>query len=536
MKMKSEKSKAKGVTMQEPSESRTRVRVPPPQIDLKDMGKAKIVRLQAELDEEARLEREREEEASKAANIAEWDDVQAMIDEDYELATKLQAKEQGEISTEERSKLFVELMNERMKHFNMAGYTLQQLRGYSFDEIKTFFETPMRKVNTFVPIKSEVDRAVSELAAGSSKRVAEEELDQESSKRQKTSESSELAKEPRDKEADELSQEALKQMMIIVPDQGMNVEALQTKFNLEAIRFMWSASCVYIVGNRHLHAGREGVSIVKRNSYIDAGRKALGEDCWELKVFILSTAKPRVSTAQVTTASTNQLVLLEFSGEHSWPLEEVPLEITIGKGPFERIEVLNFAIVRYNSLHNLILGRTTMQKMGIVVSTIHRAVKFHTPEGVGIVLSTYEPDKTGEGQKKLKETSEEATKDILSCMNAVKEVVINDKYLDQTVIIGRQLPTSLKKRLQDLLKASTDIFAWTYADMTRIPRTIMVKFKRISLTGFRSCTIRSCYRSVTKQTTRSSTAELFDVDSGRISIVTVNTKDYHSGKYQKDNV
>ncbi|GKB12136.1 hypothetical protein Tco_0846059 [Tanacetum coccineum] len=70
MKMKSEKSKAKGLTMQEPTESGTR-------------------RLQAELDEEARLEREREEEASKAANTAEWDDVQAMIDSDYELATKL---------------------------------------------------------------------------------------------------------------------------------------------------------------------------------------------------------------------------------------------------------------------------------------------------------------------------------------------------------------------------------------------------------------------------------------------------------------
>ncbi|GJY93596.1 hypothetical protein Tco_0509378, partial [Tanacetum coccineum] len=88
MKMKSEKSKAKGVTMQEPSESETRVRVPPPQIDPKDKGKAKMVepekpkkkkdqieydaivaqRLQAELDEEARLEREREKEASKAAN------------------------------------------------------------------------------------------------------------------------------------------------------------------------------------------------------------------------------------------------------------------------------------------------------------------------------------------------------------------------------------------------------------------------------------------------------------------------------------
>ncbi|GKC31676.1 hypothetical protein Tco_1038970 [Tanacetum coccineum] len=57
--------------------------------------KMKTQRLQAELDKEARLEREREEEASKVVNIAEWDDVQAMMDADYELAVKLQAEEQG---------------------------------------------------------------------------------------------------------------------------------------------------------------------------------------------------------------------------------------------------------------------------------------------------------------------------------------------------------------------------------------------------------------------------------------------------------
>nr|GFB26336.1 hypothetical protein [Tanacetum cinerariifolium] len=50
---------------------------------------------------------------------------------------------------------------------------------------------------------------------GSSKRDAEEELDQGGSKRQKTGESLLLAKEPRDKEADELSQEELHKMMII---------------------------------------------------------------------------------------------------------------------------------------------------------------------------------------------------------------------------------------------------------------------------------------------------------------------------------
>ncbi|GKA71599.1 putative ribonuclease H-like domain-containing protein [Tanacetum coccineum] len=85
-----------------------------------------------------------------------------------------------------------------------VGYSINSkafmLRGYSFDEIKTLFETTMRKVNTFVSIESEVDRVVPELAAKSSKRDVEEELDQESSKRQKIGESSELAEEPRDKE------------------------------------------------------------------------------------------------------------------------------------------------------------------------------------------------------------------------------------------------------------------------------------------------------------------------------------------------
>ncbi|GKG65594.1 hypothetical protein Tco_0677296, partial [Tanacetum coccineum] len=37
-------------------------------------------------------------------------------------------------------------------------------------------ETTMRRVSTFVPIESEDDKAVPELAAGSSKRVAEEEF------------------------------------------------------------------------------------------------------------------------------------------------------------------------------------------------------------------------------------------------------------------------------------------------------------------------------------------------------------------------
>ncbi|GJT24372.1 ribonuclease H-like domain-containing protein [Tanacetum coccineum] len=180
------------------------------------------VRLQAEFEEEERQRIAMVHEAASSFNVEEWEDIQARVQADEELVAYQSKKE------------------------HMRGYTLQQLRGYSFDEIKTLFETTMRSVNTFVPIESEVDRAVPELAVGSSKRAAEEELDQESSKRQKTGESSELAEEPRDKEADELSQEELQQMMIIVPEVGNHTEVHQLfddmlkAFDKDDLVMLWS--------------------------------------------------------------------------------------------------------------------------------------------------------------------------------------------------------------------------------------------------------------------------------------------------------
>ncbi|GJX49240.1 hypothetical protein Tco_0276085 [Tanacetum coccineum] len=79
-------------------------------------------------------------------------------------------------------------------------------------------------------------------------------------------------------------------------------------------------------------------------------------------------------------------------------------------------------------------------------------IKFHTPYGIGTVTFTYESNKVKEGQKMVKETLSEIMRDVLR----------------------KQLPASFKKKLQDLLRSNTDVFAWTYADMTRILRTITV--------------------------------------------------------------
>nr|GEV13967.1 reverse transcriptase domain-containing protein [Tanacetum cinerariifolium] len=113
----------------------------------------------------------------------------------------------------------------------------------------------------------------------------------------------------------------------------------------------------------------------------------------------------------------SKIPIVGFSGEHSWPLEEVPLEVTVGESPYVRIETLNFVIVRPNSPDNLLLERTVLQKIG------------------------------GKGQNNVKETTLEATKNVLS-LNVEERIIGNDKYPKKKVI-QKQLPTSFKRKLQD---------------------------------------------------------------------------------------
>ncbi|GJY70127.1 hypothetical protein Tco_0473109 [Tanacetum coccineum] len=123
----------------------------------------------------------------------------------------------------------------------MGSHTLQQLKRYSFDELKELFETTMRNVTTFVPMETKDRERASELVAGSSqatiidsaevgssKRAAEAEFNYEGSKRQKTNEASRSVQEQPEEE--ELSQDDLQQMMMVVPVEKVYVEALQVKY------------------------------------------------------------------------------------------------------------------------------------------------------------------------------------------------------------------------------------------------------------------------------------------------------------------
>ncbi|GJS93502.1 retrotransposon protein, putative, ty3-gypsy subclass [Tanacetum coccineum] len=167
--------------------------------------------------------------------------------------------------------------------------------------------------------------------------------------------------------------------------------------------------------------------------------------------------------------------LVGFSGEKSWSIGKIPLEITIGDAPLTRKENLDFMIMKSDLPYNMLLGRTTMQKMEIVVSTIHGAIKFHTTREIGTVFLTHESDKIKEGMKKVRETPLVSEKGVFSCTTTEEKVVVNNKYPEQTVDIEKQLLKHFKGRLRDLLRANAYVFTWTHADMTGIPRTITVK-------------------------------------------------------------
>ncbi|GKA18809.1 hypothetical protein Tco_0698724 [Tanacetum coccineum] len=221
--------KAKSITFRDPGESTTRTTLTPIPSNIKDKGKAKMIepekplkkkeqirldeelafKLQAEEEEQARLAREKAEKVEEA-NIS-WDNVQAMIEADRLLAERLQAREQEELTDEEKARLFVELLEKRKKHFaalraqekrnkpptkaqkkstmstylkHMAGYKQSQLKNKSFAEIQKLFDKAMTRVNMFVDMDTELvkessKKAEAEMAQESSSKRAGEELEQE---------------------------------------------------------------------------------------------------------------------------------------------------------------------------------------------------------------------------------------------------------------------------------------------------------------------------------------------------------------------
>ncbi|GKA45987.1 hypothetical protein Tco_0738783, partial [Tanacetum coccineum] len=202
-------------------------------------------RLQEEFDAAEKQKMAQVHQAAQGFTEDEWEDIRARVEADEELTQKLQAEERDKYSEVDQARMLVDLINQRKRYFaaqkaeakrnkpmtqaqqrtymsnyikHMGSHTMQQLKRYTFDELKELFETTMKHVSTFTSIETEDKERESELAAGSSKRPRAEH-DEESVRKQKLEE----------KDAEK---EELRACLDIVPmdEIAMDFESLATKY------------------------------------------------------------------------------------------------------------------------------------------------------------------------------------------------------------------------------------------------------------------------------------------------------------------
>ncbi|GJR94161.1 hypothetical protein Tco_0266335 [Tanacetum coccineum] len=142
------------------------------------------------------------------------------------MAQQLQAEEQEQLSIEEKSKLFVQLLEARKKHFaeirarekgNKPPTQAQQRKIYSFKRVNTFVDFRTEFVEGAKKMEESSMKDKAETIQESSSKRAGGELESNKSKKRKLNEKVE-AEVDDNKEA-----EGLKQFLEIVPDDGDDV-------------------------------------------------------------------------------------------------------------------------------------------------------------------------------------------------------------------------------------------------------------------------------------------------------------------------
>ncbi|GJR26842.1 hypothetical protein Tco_1103074 [Tanacetum coccineum] len=186
--------------------------------------------------------KEKRKRSCKAALTEEFDEIQAKIDADHELAVRLTHEEQEKYTIEERAKLLAEFFERRKKQLaaeraeairnkpptrtqvrnkmiiylkHMGKYTHQQLKHKNFEEVQKLYEREKKLINDFKPIDDD-----SQQQAESTKKRPRANSKEESSKKQKLEEDNDTEK------------EELRDSMDVVPrdDVAIDVESLATKY------------------------------------------------------------------------------------------------------------------------------------------------------------------------------------------------------------------------------------------------------------------------------------------------------------------
>ncbi|XP_022888952.1 uncharacterized protein LOC111404368 [Olea europaea var. sylvestris] len=170
-----------------------------------------------------------------------------------------------------------------------------------------------------------------------------------------------------------------------------------------------------------------------------------------------------------------------FGGGVIAPEGIVGLPLTLGTEGKQVTQITTFEVVRTSMVYNAILGRPMLNRIRAIVSTFHLAMKFPTPNGIGIVRSnqTVARQCYVTSVRKIKNDVMQVTElelehesyGRLAPVEGLEEVKIEP---GRKVTVGRGLDAEIMAELLSCLSRNIDVFAWNVEDMPGIDPDVAV--------------------------------------------------------------
>ncbi|VFQ98025.1 unnamed protein product [Cuscuta campestris] len=172
-----------------------------------------------------------------------------------------------------------------------------------------------------------------------------------------------------------------------------------------------------------------------------------------------------------------------FTGDTVEAEGSIVLPVELGSGEKTVWKKMRFIVVDIKCVHNAILGRPDINKVGAMISMPHLCMKFHTPGGVGEVKGDQRNAREcyARAVKKMtkgvnvisQEMTKGETREKLEPEAETVEIELHSGDSSRMVRVGANLPEDLMAEITRVLQEYAGIFAWSVADMPGIDRSVI---------------------------------------------------------------
>ncbi|XP_031112204.1 uncharacterized protein LOC116016181 [Ipomoea triloba] len=175
-----------------------------------------------------------------------------------------------------------------------------------------------------------------------------------------------------------------------------------------------------------------------------------------------------------------------FTGDSIEAEGVIRLDVELGSQPNVLKTTMDFVVVKLKCVHNAILGRPGITRAAAVISMSHLCMKFHTPNGIGVVRGDQRAARQCYVRAVKQSDREESRIHTISQQvdhgelkekpqpaSELEEIILDSDRPERVVKIGRGLPVDLREDIIGVLQRYKNVFAWGPEDMLGVDRSVI---------------------------------------------------------------